>query len=217
MEFDIHDFIKSVSPSENQIREEISEMRCLHPKLSNDQLAHKWGKRIRNNYTSFGVVTALPSVFPGLGTAAQLALEAGTITSDFVLMVRWMSKMCMGISIIYGNSPSMSINQDLIYILGLWCGAIDMLKTSTTRVSSKVATVQISKLLSADVLKRINTKIGRTVLTKQGTKRGGIALGKLVPFGVGAVVAGGFNYFSFNRFLKKAINYYKTDATFVVN
>ena len=216
MEFNLATIIQSVAPSNEHISQEIEELKVLNSKLSSDQLALQWGKRIRNNYTSVGVATALPSTIPGIGTAAQIAIEAGTITGDLALMLRWMGKLCMGISIIYGNNPEKSINQDLINILGIWCGVIDAAKNATTRVGTKVAVAQFNKRISGKTLAKVNQRVGTTVITKYGTKRGGIALGKLVPFGVGAVIAGGFNYFTFNEFMKSAIDYYKNDNDYVL-
>lgn len=216
MEFNLATIIQSVAPSNEHVAQEIDELKYLNSKLSKDQLAARWGKRIRNNYTSVGIATALPSSIPGVGTAAQIAIEAGTITGDIALMLRWMGKLCMGISIIYGNNPEKSINQDLINILGIWCGVIDAAKNATTRVGTKVAVAQFNKRVSGKTLAKVNQRVGTTVVTKYGTKRGGIALGKLVPFGIGAVIAGGFNYFTFNGFMKSAIDYYKNDNDYVM-
>jgi len=216
MEYNLVSIIESVAPSTEHISTEIAELKLLNPRLSNDLLAKKWGKRIRNNYTSVGIATALPSSIPGIGTAAQLAIEAGTITADLALMLRWMGKMCMGISVIYGNSPSLTINQDLINILGLWCGVIDVLKNATQRVGTKVAIAQFNKHVSGKVLTKINQRVGAQVLTKWGGKRGGISLGKLIPFGVGAAIAGGFNFFTFNDFMHTAIDYYRSDNEYVM-
>ena len=216
MEFNLATIIQSVAPSHEYVAQEIDELKYLNSKLTKDQLALRWGKRIRNNYTSVGVATALPSSIPGIGTVAQIAIEASTITGDLALMLRWMGKLCMGISIIYGNNPEKSINQDLINILGIWCGVIDAAKNATTRVGTKVAVAQFNKRISGKTLVKVNQRVGTTVVTKYGTKRGGIALGKLVPFGVGAVIAGGFNYFTFNGFMKSAIDYYKNDNDYVM-
>lgn len=216
MEFNIVKIIQWVSPSSEYIAQEIGELKHLNSKLTSDQLALRWGKRIRNNYTSVGIATALPGTIPGIGTAAQITIEAGTITGDLALMLRWMGKLCMGISIIFGNDPEKSINQDLVNILGIWCGVIDAGKKATTRVGTKVAVAQFNKHVSGKALNKVNQRVGTTVFTKFGTKRGGIALGKLVPFGVGAAIAGGFNYFTFNRFMKRAIDYYKNDSEYIM-
>ena len=216
MEINLVSIIDSLAPSNEYIAQETEELKYLNPKLSNDELARKCGKRIRNNYTSVGVATALPSAIPGIGTAVQVAIEAGTISADLALMLRWMGKLCKGISIIYGNNPTLSINQDLVNILGLWSGVIDVAKNATKRVGTKVAVTQFNKRVTGKALAKVNKRVGTTIITKYGTKRGGIALGKLIPFGVGAAVAGGFNYFTFNSFMKSAIDYYKNDYDYIV-
>lgn len=49
---------------------------------------------------------------------------------------------------------------------------------------------QALKKLSADVIRKINTRVGITLLAKYGTKRAVITLAKAIPF-VGGVVGGG--------------------------
>lgn len=216
MEINLVSIIQAVAPSNEHIAQEVSELKYLNPNLSNDKLALRWGKRIRNNYTSVGVATALPSAIPGIGTVAQIAIEAGTISADLALMLRWMGKLCMGIGMIYGNNPNLSINQDLVNILGLWCGVIDVAKNATKRVGTKVVVAQFNKRVTGKALAKVNKRVGTTIVTKYGSKRGGVALGKLAPFGVGAVIAGGFNYFTFNEFMKSAIDYYKNDKDYIM-
>ena len=43
-------------------------------------------------------------------------------------------------------------------------------------------------------LRAINAAAGRTIVTKYGTKRGVIALGRALPVGIGSVIGGGANY-----------------------
>ena len=72
-----------------------------------------------------------------------------------------------------------------------------------------MAAAQFNKNVSGKVLQRINQRVGTTILTKYGTKRGGVALGKLIPFGIGAAIGGTFNFYTMNHFKKAAIQYYK--------
>ncbi len=58
---------------------------------------------------------------------------------------------------------------------------------------------------------KINRKVGTTIFTKYGAKRGGIAVGRLIPFGVGALVGGGFNLATMKKFKRNAINYFSSD------
>jgi len=53
--------------------------------------------------------------------------------------------------------------------------------------------------------------VGTTIVTKYGTKRGGIALGRVIPFGVGVVVGGGFNLATMKGFKRASLKYYGSD------
>ena len=55
-----------------------------------------------------------------------------------------------------------------------------------------------------------------TIFSKYGKKRGGIVMGKLVPFGVGIAVGGGFNLATMKAFKMALINYRKCDDFILV-
>lgn len=213
---DLATIISSVSPSFESIRVEIDELRRDHPRKSNLELSKLLGKRVRNKYTSIGVSSALPSIIPGVGTGAQIAIEVSTISADLALMVRWMSNVVIGVALIYGKDIKSQHNMELVKILGIWCGVIKSTKTVATKVGTKVAVVQFNKHVSKKVISKINQKVGTTIITKYGTKRGGVALGRLIPFGIGAVVGGTFNFFTMKAFTKAAIEYYSSDIDYFI-
>ena len=124
MKFDLVKVVNSITPSYESVNSEIIELKSSYPKLTNIELSEKFTKRFRNKYTSVGIGSALPSVIPGLGTAAQIAVEAGTISADLALMLRWMGTMCYGVGIINSKDMSKDFNQDFIRILGIWSGVI---------------------------------------------------------------------------------------------
>lgn len=202
--------IETLQPDSDDVARHISDLRSAHPKLTKDGLANKWADKICWRYASEGAATALPGAIPGLGTAAQVGIEAGAISADLAYMLRCMAGMTIGVGQIYGRDTDASFNQDFVRVLGIWCGVLSLGKEATVRVASKVAIAQFKKV-PEEIFKRINRKVGTTIVTKYGTKRGGIAVGRLIPFGVGAVVGGGFNLATMKGFKKAAINYYKTD------
>jgi len=203
--------IETLQPDSDDVARHISYLRIAHPSIAKDDLAHKWADRICWRYASQGAVTALPGAIPGLGTVTQIGIEAGAISADLAYMLRCMAGMAIGVGQIYERDIDASFNQDFVRVLGLWCGVLSLGKEATVRVSTKVAIAQF-KRVPGEVFKRINQKVGTTIVTKYGTKRGGIAVGRLVPFGVGAVVGGGFNLATMKGFKKAAIDYYKTDG-----
>ncbi|MEC3874602.1 hypothetical protein [Chryseobacterium salviniae] len=209
--FDLLTIVNFVAPSLQDIKLEVDELRNSHPKLNNSELSKKYSKKIIRNYTSIGIASALPSVIPGIGTIGQVAIEGTTVTADLTLMLRLMAKICYGIGVINNKDMEQGFNQDFIYILGIWSGVILSAKVATEKIGTKVAIVQFNRNVSGQMLQKINRRVGTTILTKWGTKRGGIALGKLIPFGVGATVGGGFNYYTMSGFSNAAIKHYESE------
>ena len=211
--FDLLYIINMVAPKYDDIFQEIEELKKTNPKLSNKELSKKFAKKITNQYTSVGIVTALPSAIPGIGTAAQIAIEGGMISGDLVIMMRGMAKLCYGIGMLNGRDMTQGFNQDLIKILGMWSGVIVPLKTAAEKIGTKVAYAQFNKHITGKMLQKINRKVGTTIFTKYGTKRDGVALGRMIPFGVGAVVGGTFNYTTMKGFSTVAISHYESDLS----
>ncbi|HEX5568366.1 MAG TPA: hypothetical protein VFY14_15825, partial [Streptomyces sp.] len=52
---------------------------------------------------------------------------------------------------------------------------------------------QIVAKVPAETLRQVNKILGRNFITKYGTKQGIIVLGRVAPFGIGAVIGGGAN------------------------
>ncbi len=90
-----------MTPPMESIRRDVQDFKRKNSRKSTKELAEKYADNICWKYTSVGVASALPSVIPGVGTAAQIAVEAGTITADLALMLRWMGTMTVGIGMIY--------------------------------------------------------------------------------------------------------------------
>ncbi len=201
--------IETLSPSLESLQRDIEDFKQANKTKSVDELAENYADHICWKYASVGVASALPSILPGIGTAAQIATEATSISADLALMLRWMGSMTTGIGIIYGRDMQSNFNQDFIRILGLWCGVLKTAQASIKRIGTKVAIAQFNKV-SGTIFQRINQKVGTTILTKYGVKRGGIAIGKLIPFGVGAIVGGSFNMVTMKAFKRIAIQYYSS-------
>lgn len=202
--------IEALQPNSSDVARHIADLQSAHPNLSSDALAEKWADKICWRYASEGAATALPGAIPGLGTVAQVGIEGGAISIDLTYMLRCMAGMTIGVGQVYNRDTDASFNQDFVRVLGVWCGVLSIGKEATVRVSSKIAIAQFKKI-PAEIFKRINKKVGTTIVTKYGTKRGGIAIGRLVPFGVGMIVGGGFNLVTMKAFKKAAISYYRAE------
>jgi len=202
---------ETVRPDRDALLVDLHELRRAHPGWDRDRLAEGWADRICWLYAGEGAVTALPGTVPGLGTLAQVGVEGAAISADLAYMLRCMAGMCMGIAQVYERDPNTPFNQEFVRVLGLWCGVLSLSKEATVRIAGKAA-IALFKQIPGEVFRRINRKVGTTILTKYGTKRGGVALGRLIPFGVGAVVGGTFNLATMKGFKAAALRYYRSEG-----
>lgn len=198
-----------IIPNAGTIRTEVRALQKRYPKGKPGALAQRLATGAIWRMTGAGVVASLPGAIPGLGTAAQIAIEAGTLSSETWLLLRNLATLQMSVAALYGHDTSAPERQEeLMIIWGLTTGAIVPAKGAATRVGTKIAVSQFNRRVSGKLLQSINRRIGTTVFTKWGTKRGGIALGRLIPFGVGALVGGGMNYATMKVFSKQLLRFY---------
>ena len=133
------------------------------------------------------------------GIAAVPAAGTGTALATGVAEISWFTArsadLILAIAAVHGHTEP-SVEERRLWLLSVLAFG-DRAATTVTRLAGemgkglgKKATVRIS----AETLRSINRAIGRTILTKYGTKRGVIALGTALPFGIGAAIGGGANY-----------------------
>lgn len=198
-----------LAPDPSKVREYVNEARKENPDLNRKELADFLGDEIVWTYTKQGAALALPGAVPGLGTVTQIAIETGAVSADIALMIRNQSYLVFVIGNAFGIRGRETLMQDTLICIGLWTKALNMTKSGAIRMGTKIIEANFRKKFPGKILQGINKKVGTTVLTKYGTKRGGVALGHLIPFGVGVAVGGGFNYLTMKRFKISTIRYFE--------
>ena len=199
----------AVFPNPKDIDEAVKKLKVKHSSTSGPDLARKIVNSATWKLTGIGVVASLPSAIPGLGTAVQIGMTATSITGETWLILRNLIAMQLMVAGILDHDVSEpERKEELIIVWGVETGAIVPAKEAIKRVGTKVAIKQFDKQVSGAVFTRINQKLGTTVFTKWGTKRGGIALGRLIPIGVGTAVGGGMNYLAARSFGAACLKYY---------
>lgn len=200
--------IDKLAPDLRKVREWVQEIKRENPELSNDEVAEYLSDKIVWLYTSQGAALALPGAIPGLGTIAQIGVELSSVGVDVTLMVRNQTYLIFAIAECYGLKGREILIQDTLICMGLWTNAVILTKGGLVKLGTKALEANFKKRFPADILKAINKKVGTTILTKYGSKRGGVALGKLIPFGIGVLIGGGFSYLTMKNFGNSARKYF---------
>jgi len=204
----IENLIRIFAPEQNAVREWVSGLREENPTMNPDQMAAYICRRLVWQSTMEGAALGLPGAVPGLGTVVQAGISLGTTSADLTLLIRHQVYLTFSIAECYGVAEQRCLLQDVLILIGLWSNALTLTKSGAIRMGTKIVAANFNKRVSAEVFKAINKKVGTTVLTKYGTKRGGIAVGRLIPFGVGVLVGGTLNYIMMNRFADHTCRYF---------
>jgi hypothetical protein len=198
-----------VMPDPREIERQVQTLRAGHPRADARDLSKRAVSMTTKRMTGLGVVAALPGVVPGLGTGTQLAVTGTTAGGELWVILRNLTAMHLTVAGLYGHDVRHPDRRDeLLIVWGLETGVIIPAAEVGKRIGTKVAVKQFNRRVSGAMLGRINRKLGTTVVTKWGTKRGSVALGRLIPIGVGTAIGGGMNYLAAKSFGTALMRYY---------
>lgn len=151
------------------------------------QLSRAFARELATLGAATGGVAAVPGA--GTGTAlATSAAELGWFTARSADLI-------LAIAAVHGyTEPSIEERRMwLLSVLAFGDGASKM-ATQFAGEAAKGLGKRAMARVPAETLRSFNRAIGRTLVTKYGTKRGVVALGTALPFGIGAAIGGSANY-----------------------
>lgn len=153
-----------------------------------------------------GAATGAAAALPAVGTAAALSVAA----AEFAWFARRSSALVMTIAALHGHDES-TVEERKMWILAVLAfgnGASE----GATKLAGELGKglgKKATERISTSTLRAMNKALGRTIVTKYGTKRGVIALGTALPFGIGAVFGGSANYASVRMLAKHAHKFFR--------
>lgn len=124
---------------------------------------------------------------PGPGIA--LALSAGEALSSLELSALF----ALSVAEVHGVRID-EVERRRTIVMGIMLGGSG--SATITKVAERTGqhwARQIVAKVPAETLRQINRVLGKHFVTKFGTKQGIIVLGRVAPFGIGAVIGGGAN------------------------
>lgn len=156
--------------------------------------------------TGAGAATGAAAATPGLGTAAA----ASWLTADVAWLALRSTDLIMTIAAIHGHTNA-TPEQRRAWVLSILAfgdeAAVEFV-TLVNKMDMNPAGVQGMRM-PLEVIERVNAALGTHVLTKYGTRRGIATVGRLLPFGVGAVIGGGANFTMIRNLSKHADAFFR--------
>ncbi len=157
--------------------------------------------RFKKELTLVGAATGAIAAAPVVGTATA----AGALAADMAWFAMRATDLIMAIGAANGHTEAAEEQRRAWVLAVLAFGDESAQKFASLLgevggaeaadgLSQRAAGVLGGDALTLDALRRINTELAAQVVAKYGTRRSALAIGKLLPFGLGAVVGGAANY-----------------------
>lgn len=132
------------------------------------------------------------------GTAAIPGVGLGTVTATFAVELGWstmrLADLILTVAAVHGHDRA-TVDERRMWVLSILTyrqGAAGMIAKLAAEVGETSNRSGARRLTTASV-RKMNATMGRAVVAKYGARRGVAALGRAVPFGVGAVLGYGMN------------------------
>lgn len=146
-------------------------------------------------FVSIGAATGATAAVPGVGTASALSL----LTAEVGWFAFRATDLIMTAGAINGFVES-GPDERRAWVLAVLAFGDEAPEEFAALVSG---------LETRDALRTINATLAATVATKYGSRQGLAALGRLLPFGIGAVVGGSANWAMARALLTQARRFFE--------
>jgi len=196
-------------PDPADIQKQADAIRGANPSLDDHALAKRVVRAAVGRSTGVGVVAGLPGAIPGIGIPAQLGVDLAIAGPEVYVILRNVLHMQYLVAGIFGHDLTSDERQtEALIVFGLQAGLVTPAVDAGVKIGSKIAVSQFNRRVSGAMLRKLNTKLGAQVFTKFGAKRGGVAIGRLIPFGVGMAIGGGANFLMTKAFGRHVLKLY---------
>ncbi|MDV3135637.1 hypothetical protein [Mycobacterium sp. 29Ha] len=180
---------KSIEVAGELARQRVEALRQKHPDLSDAQLLRKANTAFTSAVTTTGAATGALAAAPGVGTAAGLVAAAGD--TSWFLAAAAAYVLCAaelrGIEV-----ENFEHQRALVLMVLAGGGGSTFFTKAASRTGPHLGKI-VTNAVPLSTIRSINKVLGAHFITKYGTKRGIIAIGKVAPFGVGFAIGAGGN------------------------
>ncbi|WP_420313073.1 hypothetical protein ACOB87_42470 [Streptomyces sp. YS-B37] len=180
---------KAIDLQSPLVRKNIARARQRNAEATPAQVIRSLERMYVSALSGTGAAVGATAAAPGVGTGVALALSAGEVFSSLELSALF----ALSIAEVHGV-PIDEIERRRTIVMGIMLGGSG--SATVTKVAERTGQHwgrQIVAKVPVETLRQINKVLGKNFVVKYGTKQGIIVLGRVAPFGIGAVIGGGAN------------------------
>lgn len=180
---------KAINAQSQLVQKNIVRARQRNPEATPAQVIRTLERMYVSALTGTGAAVGGAAAAPGIGTGVALALSGGEALSSLELSALFALSMAE----IHGV-PIDELERRRTIVMGIMLGGTgsSAIPKIAERTGQHWARQFVAKV-PVETLRQINKVLGKNFVTKYGTTQGIIVLGRVAPFGIGAVIGGGAN------------------------
>lgn len=167
--------------------------RLQHPGLDGDALDRALIADRRWRSAAMGALSALPGVVPGAGTS----IEVVAAIADALNVTYQQIELALALDHLHGRDVRETDQRilDVLLVLGLEAKVIEH---QGDRLVAEDLNLGLAELhaggVPLEVVGRLNRTVGERVVRRVARRRARVAVGRLIPAGIGVAVAAGADY-----------------------
>lgn len=191
---------KAISFAGGIASKRVAYLRRRHPDADAARLVKMLDRDLISTLTGQGVGTGAAAAVPGFGTGAALVLSGG----EAAFTLNWSAVYVLALAEVHDVNLS-EVERKRTLLMTVLMG--NSAQAATAKVAERTGKHWSKKIIAkvpTSALRGINSVMGRNFVTRHGTRQGIIVLGKVVPFGVGAVIGGAMNFGAATAIVKSA-------------
>ncbi|MGW3862836.1 hypothetical protein ACWEDZ_15265 [Streptomyces sp. NPDC005047] len=180
---------KAIEVQNPLVRKNITRARQRNREATPAEVIRSLERMYVSALTGTGAAVGGAAAAPGVGTGVALALSAGETLSSLELSALF----ALSVAEVHGI-PLDEVERRRTIVMGIMLGGSG--SSTISKVAGRTGQHwgrQVVAKVPVETLRQINKVLGPHFITKYGTKQGIIVLGRVAPFGIGAVIGGGAN------------------------
>ena len=171
------------------VAKHIARVRRSKPDASPADVIRRLERQLLATTTSSGAAVGAAAAAPGFGTAAAATLSAG----ESAAFLEAAALYTLALADIHGvHISDLERRRSLFLAIMLGEGGNRAISSVAER-SGKHWARQLVHRIPTSQIRAINKILGHNFVTKYGSRQGVVVLGRIVPFGIGAVIGGSAN------------------------
>jgi hypothetical protein len=172
------------------VRSHIYLLRYHHPSASPYGLIRVLERQYLAAVTGAGVAVGGAAAVPGVGISVALAVSGGEVAAN----ISASAFLVMAVAHVHGLDLR-EVERRKTLLLGVLLG--DLAESALQTVAARNGRHWARGVVEAvpiESIRLVNRVLGRNFVTRYGTKQGILVIGRVIPFGIGALIGGGGNY-----------------------